>query len=154
MERNNSKTVLSWVEAFEAGAENAGGKGWNIGRLDSYGFVVPSGGVITITAYQRFVLENNLQHEFARLTEEITGANAAEKEIEDKLALIQEKIKSGTFPHDVAKEISAGLKALDLLSKPVAVRSSASLEDSDKTSFAGIHDSFLCIHGEIGRAHV
>lgn len=148
MEIIKNKILLSWSEAFDAGSENAGGKGWNLGRLKRYGFEVPPGGVITVTAYQRFVLENNLQPDFARLSVEITSTNAAEKETAAKLALVQEKIKSGSFPHAVIEEIMAKLKDLGLLSKPVAVRSSASLEDSEKASFAGIHDSFLCVQGE------
>ena len=148
MEQVNNKFILSWAEAFKVGAESAGGKGWNLGRLDRYGFNVPPGGVITVNAYELFLLENNLQHNFDRLTEEINVANIAEKETEEKLALVRESIISGTFPHNVVEEINAGLKALGLLSKPVAVRSSASLEDSDQTSFAGIHDSFLCVNGE------
>jgi len=38
--------VLAWEEAFTAGPETCGGKGYNLGRLHRYGFRIPRGGVI------------------------------------------------------------------------------------------------------------
>jgi len=37
MEEGCGKIFLNWPEAFNAGAMVAGGKGWNLGRLDRYG---------------------------------------------------------------------------------------------------------------------
>jgi pyruvate,water dikinase len=38
--------VLSWFDAYEAGASVCGGKGYNLARLARYGFRVPRGEVL------------------------------------------------------------------------------------------------------------
>lgn len=40
------KYFLTWDEAFQSGVQQAGGKGWNLGRLARYGFKIPMGGVL------------------------------------------------------------------------------------------------------------
>ena len=37
---------FNWPEAFTAGVEAVGGKGWNLARLERYGFTIPVGGVL------------------------------------------------------------------------------------------------------------
>ncbi|WP_235811119.1 PEP/pyruvate-binding domain-containing protein [Syntrophomonas wolfei] len=32
---------FNWSEAFTAGVEAVGGKGWNLARLERYGFTIP-----------------------------------------------------------------------------------------------------------------
>ncbi|HAU32563.1 MAG TPA: hypothetical protein DCW46_10000 [Desulfotomaculum sp.] len=52
VEKSRKVFFLSWPEAFQAGVEAAGGKGWNMARLDRYGFYIPAGGVLAASAYQ------------------------------------------------------------------------------------------------------
>ena len=47
--------VLAWEEAFAAGPEVCGGKGYNLGRLHRYGFRVPRGGVIPAAWYREIL---------------------------------------------------------------------------------------------------
>ncbi|NLI13132.1 MAG: hypothetical protein GX425_11030 [Peptococcaceae bacterium] len=84
MKKSCGGVFFSWPEAFQAGVEAVGGKGWNLGRLDRYGFSVPAGGVLGARAYQRFIEENGLLEEINSITE-----------TEEALALLREKIKAG-----------------------------------------------------------
>jgi len=59
--------------------------------------------------------------------------------IQIKLMEIRKKIHEGKLPEISIKELSANLTYLKLVDKPVAVRSSATAEDSASASFAGVH---------------
>ncbi len=138
---------FNWPEAFTAGVEDVGGKGWNLGRLERYGFTIPVGGVLTADAYRAFISENKLSEAIVKLSAKITITNITEKEIEEDLFQLREKIKAGLFPVYIQDELITKLKGMDILSKPLAVRSSATCEDSARASFAGMHDSFLNVRG-------
>jgi pyruvate,water dikinase len=47
--------LLTYAEAHAAGPTIAGGKGWNLARLDRYGFPVPRGGVLSAEVYHAIV---------------------------------------------------------------------------------------------------
>jgi len=137
----------NWPKAFTAGVEAVGGKGWNLSRLERYGFTIPVGGVLIADAYRAFIKENNLSGAIAKISAKVTVSNIAEKEIEEELLKLREKIIAGLFPLYIQEELIAELKGTGILSKPLAVRSSATCEDSARASFAGMHDSFLNICG-------
>lgn len=137
----------NWTEAFTVGVEAVGGKGWNLSRLERYGFTVPVGGVLSADAYRVFIKENNLSEAIAKISAKVTVSNIAGKEIEEELLKLREKIKAGSFPVYIQEELIAQLKHMGILSKPLAVRSSATCEDSARASFAGMHDSFLNVQG-------
>lgn len=147
MDSGEEKLFLRWDEAFRAGPEAAGGKGWNLGRLDRYGFDLPAGGVLSTLAYGIFIEANKLQESL----EDVSRSSTAEKITNPEITLILDnmrgKINNGIFPPIVRKALARRLKKLGLWEKPVAVRSSASAEDSQKASFAGMHDSFLNVKG-------
>jgi pyruvate,water dikinase len=144
---DGERFFFNWPEVFTAGVEAVGGKGWNLARLERYGFTIPAGGVLSANAYRAFIKENNLSEALAKISTRVTVANITEKEIEDELFKLRESIKAGLFPGYIQEELLAQLKGLSILSKPLAVRSSATCEDSARASFAGMHDSFLNICG-------
>ncbi|HAG09843.1 MAG TPA: pyruvate, phosphate dikinase [Desulfotomaculum sp.] len=147
VEKSSGEYFFNWPEAFQAGVIAAGGKGWNLAKLDRYGFYVPAGGVLAARAYQISIEENNLFEDMAEITRSATVDNIGEKEIDQKLLLIREKIKAGQIPSNIRDEMESSLKSMGLLEEPVAVRSSATAEDSAQASFAGVHDSFLNVTG-------
>ncbi len=147
MEKSCGKFFFSWPEAFQAGAEAVGGKGWNLGRLERYGFRVSVGGVLAAAAYRVFIEENNLLEETGEIAQSATISNIGGKEIEQKLFLVREKIKAARIPSNVRDELESILKTINILGRPLAVRSSATAEDSGKASFAGVHESFLNVRG-------
>ena len=138
---------LSWQAAFELGAHEVGGKAWNLGRLVRYGFNVPTGGVIPISIYKQFIHENELSTLTRMVSQNISLENvnhSSSIELSDK---IQAAIMQASFSEQLSAEITSAIDA-NLTDKPLAVRSSATAEDSQKASFAGIHESYLNVTGK------
>ncbi|MFZ5642688.1 MAG: PEP/pyruvate-binding domain-containing protein [Bacillota bacterium] len=147
MEKSCGEFFFSWPEAFGAGVGAVGGKGWNLGRLDRYGFNIPAGGVLAAGAYLNFIKENNLLEVTEKISQSVSTGNIGERDFEEKLFLIREKIKAGSISPHILEELISKLKNIGILERPLAVRSSAITEDTSGASFAGIHDSFLNILG-------
>jgi rifampicin phosphotransferase len=105
-----TRVVLDWEAAAQAGAAEAGGKGWQLGRLSQYAAPVPPGFVVAASAS--------------------SGRKPAEAP-----------------PSAVIAAVSRELERRDWAHQALAVRSSAIMEDSARTSFAGIHHSCLNVRG-------
>ncbi|MDD2511126.1 MAG: PEP/pyruvate-binding domain-containing protein [Syntrophomonas sp.] len=147
MEKRNPASFFNWVEAFQAGVESAGGKGWNLGRLQRYGFRVPGGGILAAEVYQLFMATNNLLEDTMYMARGINIDNIENRETEEKLNRIRKNIEAGQIPQHIEKELISKLTDMGLLEKPLAIRSSATAEDSNQASFAGIHESYLNVKG-------
>lgn len=147
MNTDSKHVFLNWSEAFDAGPKIVGGKGWNLGRLTRYGFRTPIGGVLSTYAYQEFILENGLNESIAAISQTVTIENVQEESSLRKFDQIQAMIKHGEIPSNIRDELRRTLQELNISNSSLAVRSSASMEDSSTLSFAGIHDSLLNISG-------
>lgn len=141
------KYLLNWEEAFQSGVSLVGGKGWNLGRLYRYGFSIPQGGVLTAQAYDEYIKHNQLQEIVGNLASSTTLENLDEADVKERLGQLRGKIMDGSIPPSIAEELSERLNSWIGLKKAWTVRSSAVAEDSEKASFAGIHDSFLNVCG-------
>ncbi|NMM63995.1 pyruvate, phosphate dikinase [Clostridium sp. P21] len=137
------KYILNWKEAFQAGVSMVGGKGWNLGRLDQYGFNVPQGEVLIAQAYDEYIKYNELQKIIDNVASATTLDNLDEADVKYRLERLREKIMGGSIPPAIIQQLSTYINNCGKLKKSWAVRSSAVGEDSEKASFAGIHDSFL-----------
>ncbi|UCF31910.1 MAG: pyruvate, phosphate dikinase [bacterium] len=144
---NNGSSLLDWKDAFEAGSGAVGGKGWNLARLDRYGFRVPRGGVLTARAYRDFVDHNGLAARLQSASREAEGLDPSDPRLSELANGIMPLFLSGQLPALLEREIRDGLTRWGLVGSPLAVRSSAASEDSPAASFAGIHDSFLNVRG-------
>ncbi|MBP2643323.1 MAG: phosphoenolpyruvate synthase/pyruvate phosphate dikinase [Firmicutes bacterium] len=145
MQKRENNYAASWGEALPLGVNVVGGKAWNLSRLDRYGFKIPCGWVLTTAAFQEFIDYNQLS-EFLKLTSlQVNSENMGEAD--NILYRLREQIINATMPPIVVEAIQERLAAEGLDKKAVAVRSSASAEDSRQASFAGIHDTFLNVRG-------
>lgn len=140
------KYFLNWEEAVSSALTEVGGKGQNLSRLHRYGFPVPIGGVLTSRAYWDFLQYNGLSDSI-RAAASIKAEAVLEPANEKILAEIRRKIIDGQVPEIIIQELAEKLADMELFDKPVAVRSSATAEDSAAASFAGIHESFLNVLG-------
>jgi len=131
--------VKNFTQISKADTEIAGGKGASLGEMTQAEIPVPEGFVILSNAFERFIEETDLNVEIdavldtADIKEVHTIENASEK--------IQAMILSKEIPKDIKTEILNYYKNLDC--KFVAVRSSATSEDSASAAWAGQLDSFL-----------
>jgi pyruvate,water dikinase len=117
----------------------AGGKGASLGEMTSAGIPVPPGFVILSAAFERFLAETDLNVEIDTVLhavnhQEIHTVDAASEKI-------QALILGSKMPKDLELEIKKSFKKLG--AKFVAVRSSATAEDSSEAAWAGQLDSFL-----------
>ncbi len=123
----------------------AGGKGANLGELTRAGFPVPPGFVVGAPAYAQACDEGDLRHALTRALEGLDAADTAA--IQTAGSQARALVDAAGIPASIRAEILTAYEALGP-DVAVAVRSSATAEDTADVSFAGMHDSFLGIRGE------
>ena len=125
----------------------AGGKGANLGELTRAGLPVPPGFVVGAPAYAAFVEGTRLRERIASRLEglDVDDPAALETAARELRALIERE----EIPGEIAGEIRRAYA--DLLREStydaVAVRSSATAEDTEAASFAGMNETFLNVRG-------
>jgi len=139
------------VRAFgDLGREDvayAGGKGANLGELTSAGLPVPDGFVVGAPAYAAFCSETGLREQLAALLDAVNVEDTAA--LQAASAAARELVDQTPIPERLEREIRSAYEKLagDDPQAPVAVRSSATAEDTVETSFAGMNETFLNIRG-------
>lgn len=142
--------IVKWFEDIgKTDVHKAGGKGANLGELVKAGLPVPPGYVITAQAYLLFTTASGLSQ---RIVHAIEGIDVDDTTaLQAKAKEIQDLIIGSEMPANIKGEI---IKAYDELARResvkapfVAVRSSATMEDSEQASFAGMNATFLNVHG-------
>ena len=125
----------------------AGGKGANLGEMTGAGLPVPSGFAVTAAAFRAFVDRAGMR-DF--IQEAIDQADTADRAALERTAnRIQSRIAEGEMPADVREAMVVAYRTLSgSESALVAVRSSATMEDTAAASFAGMNRSFLNVRGE------
>jgi len=119
--------------------KEAGGKGASLGEMYSLGIQVPNGYVVLSSAFDRFLEETDLNIKINSILKkvDIKKIHTVEKASEEIQAFILLK----PMPKDLSKEILSSFKKLK--TKFVAVRSSATSEDSASAAWAGQLNTYL-----------
>jgi len=139
-----SSLVVPLADA--SSAAEVGGKGASLGFLARAGIAVPPGFVVTAGAFGA-ALSAAIDADGA-LRAELTALPAGSLgEIGRVAAAFRARVAAAPLPAEVASAISAGYAALGGGSPDVAVRSSATVEDSADASFAGLQDTYLGVCG-------
>lgn len=144
-----SPTIRWFPELSLADRSSVGGKSASLGELTRAGVPVPSGFVVTTAAFEAFLAgvdpDSAIRAEIAGLDGRATGevATASER--------VRSRIRESQVPAEIAASILDGYRALSKNGTgcPVAVRSSATCEDSSEASFAGLQDTYLWTIGEL-----
>lgn len=129
-----------------ADAEQAGGKGANLGEMVGAGLPVPPGFVVLREAYLDSMERAGVRAELAAAHAEAMSCVDDQDRLTDASDRMRELvIKAGMSP-EAREAVLAGYSTLggDL---DVAVRSSATGEDGADASFAGMNATFTNVHG-------
>lgn len=131
--------IKNFKDINKDSVDQAGGKGASLGEMTNAGIPVPPGFVILSDSFERFIKEAELASE---IDAELDKVNHKEMHtVENASETIQSLILRAEMPKDIADEIFNFFKELD--AEFVAVRSSATAEDSSATAWAGQLDTFL-----------
>ncbi len=125
----------------------AGGKGANLGELTRAGMPVPAGFVVGATAYAVFCDARGLRD---RIAERLGSLDVDDPTaLEAAAAEIRGRVEAEPIPPDVEQAIRSGCAELASGGSlpAVAVRSSATAEDTEAASFAGMNETFLNVVG-------
>ncbi len=124
----------------------AGGKGANLGELTAAGLPVPEGFVIGAPAYAAFCEQTGLREHLGELLDAVDVEDTAALQAASVAA--RDLFDATPMPEPLQREIRSAYERLaggDSI--PVAVRSSATAEDTADTSFAGMNETFLNTRG-------
>jgi pyruvate,water dikinase len=133
------KFIKEFKELTKKDVDIAGGKGASLGEMTNAKMPVPPGFVLLSTAFGRFLEETDLDVE---ADAELKKVNYKEiHSVSRASETIRNLIHDQKMPDDTKKEVLSEFKKLK--SKFVAVRSSATAEDSSIASWAGELESYL-----------
>lgn len=140
-------SVRQFATLSNADVAWAGGKGANLGELVRAGLPVPPGFVIGATAYAAFCEAQGLR---ARIADHLARLDVDDP---DALRLAADAARAMVEAEPMPDHLEADLRAAyteltgDATDAPVAVRSSATAEDTAAASFAGMNETFLNVRG-------
>jgi pyruvate,water dikinase len=150
MPDESSAIHVSWFEQLtRKDVQTAGGKGANLGELTHAGAPVPPGFVVLSKAFEEFIYSTGLSTRMQEIMDTVDVDNTAD--LEAKAAELKSMFLAERMPEDLEVEIRnsyANLSGRVGQTDPfVAVRSSATAEDTADTSFAGMNETFLNVKG-------
>jgi pyruvate,water dikinase len=143
----STTAVRTFGELSRADVEYAGGKGANLGEMTRAGLPVPPGFVIGAPGYAEFCDGGGLRGRIAALLADVDVDDTAA--LETATAAVREQIAAEPIPQWLSDAVLAAYAELagDDPRTPVAVRSSATAEDTEAASFAGMNATFLNVRG-------
>ncbi|MCL6249676.1 PEP/pyruvate-binding domain-containing protein [Altererythrobacter sp. KTW20L] len=138
-----SDAVAWFADVGIADRPTVGGKGGSLGELTQAGIAVPPGFVVTTSAFEGF-LEALEAREPVRTKVEALDPHdlGAATRLSEQL---RARVMNEPMPGHVESAIMQAMRELCADGQPVAVRSSATTEDAEDASFAGLQDTFLWV---------
>jgi len=144
----STPTAVRWfTDLSRADVPWAGGKGANLGEMTGAEVPVPGGFVVGASTYAAFVDETGLRERLANLLDGLDVDDTAA--LDQRAAEARDLVRAEEMPAWITDAIkSAYEQACEGDDRaPVAVRSSATAEDTESASFAGMNETFLNIKG-------
>jgi pyruvate,water dikinase len=139
--------IRPFTDLSRADVAFAGGKGANLGELTAAGLPVPPGFVVGAPVYAAFVSGTGLRERVEARLEglDVDDSEALAAAAKDARALVEAE----PVPDGIAAAVRRAYEELvgEEPDAPVAVRSSATAEDTEAASFAGMNETFLNVRG-------
>jgi len=144
----SSGAFVSWFADIALGDRpTVGGKGASLGELTRAGIAVPPGFVLRTDAFESFMLALDPAMQMRRAVEALDPEDVSA--VANCTGEIRDRMNASRLPDDVRNEILAAHVKLcaGVSEHPVAVRSSATTEDAEDASFAGLQNTCLWVIG-------
>jgi pyruvate,water dikinase len=146
-EQRTMNEYIAWFDDLSrSDVTRAGGKGANLGEMTRAGLPVPPGFVITPPAFFAALEATGIRQELRRTFEGLPADDATK--LADAAARMRALALGVKLPAQVRAAVAEAYAKLG--ASAVAVRSSATSEDTADTSFAGMHETFTNITGVDG----
>jgi pyruvate,water dikinase len=145
-----NKNILWFKEIHFEDVGTVGGKGANLGEMYNLGIPVPNGFVVTAAAYFQFFKENKLKSAIADILKstDVDDPNQLQTASKKIITIIKKAPVAPALAIDIMKSYKQLSGTGGLGNVPVAVRTSATSEDTLDASFAGQGETFLNVIGE------
>jgi len=131
--------LKNFTEIGKNDASIAGGKGASLGEMTQAGIPVPPGFVVLAESFREFVGKNNLKDKIDGILKTVDVQKT--ETVDAASEKIRKLIKEGQTPPEIDKAMMAAFD--ELKAEYVAVRSSATAEDSSTASWAGELETYL-----------
>ena len=138
--------VLSLHEITQKDRSRIGGKSFALSMMQRTGMQVPEAVCISTEAYQEYVASTGLRDQIHMEIYRKPFEEMRWEEIWDTALRIRNMFIKTPLPAALEEKLREPL-AFRFSDRPVSVRSSAPGEDSSRTSFAGLHESFVNVRG-------
>jgi pyruvate, water dikinase len=142
--------VVAFEEPAAGELANAGGKAARLAQMAVAGLPVPPGFVVCAGAWRAF-LAAEVRH--SRMASALAGLgqHAGPDELAEAAQRLRDLVIDAPLPAALEDAVAAAYRRLadrlGVADPPVAVRSSATLEDAAAESFAGQYETFLWLSG-------
>jgi len=140
------KLALSLHEITPKDRHRVGGKGFALAAMQKSGLQVPEAVCISTEAYHEYVTSTGLHDQMHLELYRKPFEEMRWEEIWDTALRLRNLFAKTPMPSELRKKLRDPL-ARRFSDRPVSVRSSAPGEDAAKTSFAGLHESFVNVRG-------
>jgi pyruvate,water dikinase len=144
MNNKNNAPLLWFTELNLKDVPLVGGKGASLGEMTQAGMPIPEGFVVSTTAFTKWLDQLDTKHEIRARISSLAHDDLAN--IAAETMAIRELMINTPISLELNEALTeAYIKMGD--GTPVAVRSSATSEDSEEASFAGLQDTYLWVEG-------
>ncbi len=145
--KRSATAVRRFSELSRSDVPFAGGKGANLGEMTGAGLPIPPGFVVGAPAYASFCDETGLR---GRIEHELEAVDVDDPAVLDAACVrARELVEQEQMPGWLEEAVRAAYTELAGTDEraAVAVRSSATAEDTASASFAGMNETFLNVRG-------
>jgi pyruvate, water dikinase len=137
---------VRWFDDVGLGDRTSvGGKGASLGELTRAGIAVPPGFVVTTAAFELALSVLDPGGVIRRQISQLAGGDL--QSVSRVTEAIRGRIVAAELPRELVCAVGEAYGVLAAPAHPVAVRSSATSEDSAEASFAGLQNTYLSVRG-------